>query len=45
MVELERLAIEGALKKTQGDKREAAKLLGISRAKIYQRLKEWKDEL
>ena len=33
-----------ALETTQGDKREAARLLGISRAKIYQRLKAWEDE-
>jgi DNA-binding NtrC family response regulator len=39
--ELERLAIQSALEKTNGDKRRAAELLGISRAKIYQRLKEW----
>jgi transcriptional regulator with GAF, ATPase, and Fis domain len=39
--ELERDAILEALAQTGGDKGEAAKLLGISRSKIYQRLKEW----
>ena len=41
--ELERRAIRNALEQTGGDKRRAAELLGISRAKIYQRLKEWRD--
>jgi transcriptional regulator with GAF, ATPase, and Fis domain/tetratricopeptide (TPR) repeat protein len=39
--DLEREAIHAALRATGGDKRRAAHLLGISRAKIYQRLKEW----
>ena len=39
--ELEKRAIHSALEKTGGDKRKAAELLGISRAKIYQRLKDW----
>jgi DNA-binding NtrC family response regulator len=42
--ELEREAIMAALQRTGGDKRRAAELLGISRAKIYQRLKEWRME-
>jgi DNA-binding NtrC family response regulator len=41
IAELERRAINVALEKTGGDKRRAALLLGISRAKIYQRLKDW----
>jgi transcriptional regulator with GAF, ATPase, and Fis domain/tetratricopeptide (TPR) repeat protein len=41
--ELERRAIQAALEKCGGDKRRAAELLGISRAKIYQRLKDWED--
>ena len=44
LAELERRAIEQALEMTGDDKREAAKLLGISRAKIYQRLKEWRED-
>jgi transcriptional regulator with GAF, ATPase, and Fis domain len=43
LAELEREAIEQALEHAKGDKREAARLLGISRAKVYQRLKEWAD--
>ena len=39
--ELEKRAILEALRHTDGDKRKAAELLGISRAKIYQRLKDW----
>ncbi|HVS09245.1 MAG TPA: sigma-54 dependent transcriptional regulator, partial [Planctomycetota bacterium] len=41
LAQLEREAIEAALAKAGGDKREAARMLGISRAKVYQRLKEW----
>ncbi len=41
--ELEKRAIHSALEKTGGDKRRAAELLGISRAKIYQRLKDWEE--
>jgi DNA-binding NtrC family response regulator len=45
LADVEREAIERTLEATGGDKRRAAKMLGISRAKIYQRLKEWrKDE-
>jgi len=43
LLQLEREAILRALEATGGDKREAAKLLGISRAKIYQRLKAWEE--
>ncbi|MFM7295655.1 MAG: helix-turn-helix domain-containing protein [Planctomycetota bacterium] len=39
--DLEREAILNALKSTGNDKRLAAQLLGISRAKVYQRLKVW----
>ncbi|MCY3003826.1 MAG: sigma 54-interacting transcriptional regulator [Planctomycetota bacterium] len=38
---LEREAILQALEVTGNDKRKAAELLGISRAKVYQRLKVW----
>ncbi len=41
--ELERRAIQNALEKCAGDKRRAAEMLGISRAKIYQRLKDWSE--
>lgn len=44
MAELERQAIEEALRVTAGDKRKAAEMLGISRAKLYQRLKAWSEE-
>ena len=44
LADLERRAILDALERTGGDKREAARLLGISRAKIYQRLKDWSQE-
>jgi transcriptional regulator with GAF, ATPase, and Fis domain len=44
IAELEKRAIHSALQETGGDKRRAAELLGISRAKIYQRLKDWAQE-
>ena len=44
LAELERAAIERALDEAGGDKNEAARRLGISRAKIYQRLKEWREQ-
>ncbi len=40
MEEIERLAILQTLKKTQGDKELAARLLGIGLATLYRRLKE-----
>jgi transcriptional regulator with GAF, ATPase, and Fis domain/tetratricopeptide (TPR) repeat protein len=43
LAELERRAILAALERCGGDKRLAAEELGVSRAKIYQRLKEWKE--
>ncbi|MFN0008733.1 MAG: sigma 54-interacting transcriptional regulator, partial [Planctomycetota bacterium] len=43
MAEIERDAIERAMVEAGGDKRKAADLLGISRAKVYQRLKEWSE--
>jgi len=42
LAEVERQAIVRAIERTGGDKRRAAELLGISRAKVYQRLKDWK---
>jgi DNA-binding NtrC family response regulator len=41
LADLERDAILRALRDCGGDKVEAARRLGISRAKVYQRLKEW----
>ncbi|MEE8467093.1 MAG: helix-turn-helix domain-containing protein, partial [Planctomycetota bacterium] len=41
IADLEKQAILDTLQRTRGDKRRAAELLGISRAKIYQRIKEW----
>ncbi|MCC7012853.1 MAG: sigma 54-interacting transcriptional regulator [Planctomycetes bacterium] len=41
MEQLEREAILHAVQAANNDKRKAAELLGISRAKVYQRLKEW----
>lgn len=41
--ETERLAILRTIRHCNGDKDKAAALLGISRAKIYQRLKLWRE--
>jgi len=41
--ETERHAIERAIRRCNGDKDKAAALLNISRAKIYQRLKLWRE--
>ncbi len=43
VAELERRAIEAALATTRGNKVAAAKLLGISRAKLYERLESLTD--
>ena len=43
LADLERLAIAKALRSCEGDRNKAADILGISRAKIYQRLKEWRE--
>jgi transcriptional regulator with GAF, ATPase, and Fis domain len=43
LAQLEKRAILDALEKTGDDKRRAAALLGISRAKVYQRLKDWRE--
>ncbi len=42
MEEIEKRAILRAIELSGGDKRAAAELLGISRAKVYQRLKDWR---
>ena len=39
--ELERQAIEHALQQTQGDRTEAALLLGIGRTTLYRKLKDY----
>jgi len=44
MEEIERFAIEAAVEACSGDKSAAAKRLGISRAKVYQRWKAWYGE-
>ncbi|MCA8979029.1 MAG: sigma 54-interacting transcriptional regulator [Planctomycetes bacterium] len=41
--EIERHAIESAIEACGGDKNAAAKRLGISRAKVYQRWKAWRE--
>ncbi len=41
LVELERRAIEHALKQTRGDRTEAALLLGIGRTTLYRKIKEY----
>ena len=43
LADLEERAILHAIEACGGDKRAAAEKLGISRAKIYQRLKEWSE--
>jgi len=42
--EIERDAILGTLDRVGGDKRRAAKVLGISLSKLYERLKKWREE-
>ncbi len=42
--EIERRAIEAAIEANGGDKGAAAKQLGISRAKVYQRWKSWRED-
>ncbi|MCY2961725.1 MAG: sigma 54-interacting transcriptional regulator [Planctomycetota bacterium] len=44
LAELERMAIERALEAAGGDKGRAAEMLGISRAKVYQRIQAWREE-
>jgi DNA-binding NtrC family response regulator len=44
LAEIEKQAILRALQETQGNRSEAARLLGISRRKLLYRLKEFRDE-
>ncbi|MEZ5979124.1 MAG: sigma-54-dependent Fis family transcriptional regulator [Planctomycetota bacterium] len=44
IAELERRAILRAIERLGGDKREAAKVLGISLSKLYERLKKWRED-
>jgi DNA-binding NtrC family response regulator len=44
MQEIERLAIEAALKETDGNRRRAAELLGIGERTLYRKLKEYQLE-
>jgi len=41
MAEIERAAIEGALKETKGNRRRAAEVLGIGERTLYRKLKEY----
>jgi DNA-binding NtrC family response regulator len=41
MAEIERLAIEAALKETRGNRRRAAELLGIGERTLYRKLREY----
>ena len=41
MAEIERLAIEAALKETRGNRRKAAELLGIGERTLYRKLREY----
>jgi DNA-binding NtrC family response regulator len=41
MAEIEKAAIEAALKETRGNRRKAAELLGIGERTLYRKLKEY----
>jgi DNA-binding NtrC family response regulator len=41
MAEVERAAIEAALRNTQGNRRKAAEVLGIGERTLYRKLKEY----
>jgi DNA-binding NtrC family response regulator len=41
MAEVERAAIEGALRETKGNRRRAAELLGIGERTLYRKIKEY----
>ena len=44
MAEIERLAIEAALKETRGNRRRAAELLGIGERTLYRKLREYQPD-
>jgi DNA-binding NtrC family response regulator len=41
MAEIERSAIEAALKETRGNRRKAAEMLGIGERTLYRKLREY----
>jgi DNA-binding NtrC family response regulator len=41
MAEIERLAIESALRETRGNRRRAAEMLGIGERTLYRKLREY----
>ena len=41
MADVERAAIEAALKETRGNRRKAAEILGIGERTLYRKLKEY----
>jgi len=43
MAEIERAAIEAALKETRGNRRKAADMLGIGERTLYRKLREYEE--
>jgi DNA-binding NtrC family response regulator len=44
MAQIERAAIEAALKETRGNRRKAAEMLGIGERTLYRKLREWEPD-